>query len=106
MKKSLQDGKRYLPTSYRHVHHCEKDASECGDHCYKFASSDPTDPDLQKKCAHEHKDTCLYCDNIKGCLDEKENVMKSDSIDSNEQKEDLLCDFKLPKQFVSGNHIL
>lgn len=59
MKKSLQDGKRYLKSSYRC--HCQQDESECGDHCRKFALSDPADPHIQEKCAHEHKVTCPQC---------------------------------------------
>ena len=93
MKKSLQDGKRYLKTSYRC--HCEQDQSECGDHCRKFALSDPTDPHLQEQCTHDHNETCPHCDNINVCLHEIEQVMKSDNTRyySNEQKDDLIYDF-------------
>jgi len=93
MKRSLQDGKRYLKTEYRN--HCQQDESECCDHCRKFALSDCTDPLLQEHCTHEHQASCGQCDEIKVCLHEIEQVIRSESVIfySKEQKEDLLYDF-------------
>ena len=93
IKESLQSGKRYFKTSYRCD--CQQDESECSDHCRKFALSDSKDPHLQEKCTREHKEVCPHCEDIKKCLQEIEQVLKSDSTRfySNEQKEDLLYDF-------------
>ena len=50
MKKSLQDGKRYLKTGYRN--NCQQDESTWPDHCLKFALSDPNDSDLEEQCGN------------------------------------------------------
>ena len=94
MKKSLQDGKQYLKTSYRV--HCQQDESECSDHCCKFSLSDPVDKDLQEKCVHKHKEMCPNCEDIKECFHDIEQYLKSPRARfySNEHKEDLLYDFK------------
>lgn len=94
MKSSLQEGKRYLKTSYRF--HCQQYESQCSDHCCKFALSDPKEKNLQEKCEHEHKEACRPCNEIKNCLCEIEHVLQRDvtAFYSEEQSEDLLYDFK------------
>jgi hypothetical protein len=94
MKKSLQDGKRYLKTQYRY--HCQEDENKCSDHCRKFSLSDPTDPQLQEQCSHVHTVDCHLCNDMKVSLYEIKDSINSDSTNyySKEQKEDLLYDFE------------
>ena len=83
-----------MKTDYRV--HCKPEEAACPDHCRKFALSDKQDPDFQEFCSHQHSETCGYCENLKNVLDEVEVQIRGSSWHpySEDQQEDLLCDFR------------
>ena len=68
VKDRLKAGKSHLKTNFKI--HISKE-SQCADHCWVFALSDPED----HLCEHEHTKSCQSCDNIKNGLDEIELVL-------------------------------
>ena len=94
VKRKLKVAKRYLKTGYRA--HCKPEEAACPEHCRKFALSDEKDPDFQERCSHQHLETCGECQNLRNVLEEVENQIRDSSWNpySNEQREDLLHDFK------------
>ncbi len=99
-KRLLREAKRYLKTGY--VKHCQEAESTCGDHCRKFALSDPLSKDLQEKCSHPHSSSCMSCENLKETLEDIKNVITSFSTNmySKEQQEDLLYDYSNAREQV------
>lgn len=95
LQRSLSNGKRYFKTEYQS--HCQDDESECPDHCRKLGLSDPSDPDFQEQCAHQHTLRCPQCDEVTSCLQKMQEIVKDSkelSFYSKEQQDDLLYDIQ------------
>jgi hypothetical protein len=100
VKEKLRDAKRYLKTGYRV--HCKPEESPCPDHCRKFALSEENDSDYQEKCSHQHYEICKDCYKLIHVLHDIECKIQSSLWNpySNEQREDLLYDFKQARSHI------
>ena len=100
LKKKLNHCKNYLKTEFKV--NCAAQESECADHCRRFALSDPNDVDFQNECQHSHSTACKQCDELRVTLDEIETSIQNHSncLYSQEQREDLLYDFKSSKNGI------
>ena len=107
-KKLLNDCKRYLKTDYRV--HCQDSHSSCPDHCRDYTLSDGKDKAFSVTCNHTHDVLCNQCESLNSVLKDIENQIKSSSIlfYSDDQKEDLLHDWKKSKECIYNwkSHIL
>ncbi len=107
-KKLLNDCKRYLKTDYRV--HCQDSHSSCPDHCRDYTLSDGKDKAFSVTCNHTHDVLCNQCESLNSVLKDIENQIKSSSIlfYSDDQKEDLLHDWKKSKESIYNwkSHIL
>ena len=110
LKEKLKKGKNYLKKEY--MSDCGADESECADHCWRFALSDPKVPEFQSRCishtSHEMK--CNCCEELKVAFDLIENSItdQTSSLYSEEQRDDLLYDFNSSKNKIMAwkSHIL
>ncbi|KAL9958399.1 hypothetical protein ACROYT_G035406 [Oculina patagonica] len=100
LKNKLNHCKNYLKTEFKV--NCSALESDCADHCRKFALSDPDDADFQNECQHSHSRACKQCDELKITLDEVEESIRShsNSLYSQEQRDDLLYDFQSSKNGI------
>lgn len=95
LRESLANAKKYFKTEYQN--HCKDTESQCADHCRKFGLSDPSDPDLQEKCAHQHVLRCPQCDDIYSCLQKINKIVKDGkdlSFYNKDHQDDLLYDIQ------------
>ena len=97
--KKLSRAVLYLKTDYSV--HCRED-TPCPDHCRSFALSDPQASCFQQPCAHRHDLFCERCDELKDVLNDIETKVKtqSSSMYSEEQKLDILHDFRKAKDDI------
>ena len=68
LENRLTQGKRYLKGDYKT--NCKHFTSEIADHCRALALSDPKLEEFQHKCDHQHSQSCMHCDDLKGVLDD------------------------------------
>ena len=57
-----------------------QEESACGDHCRRFALSDPADDDFKYQCLHDHTIKCESCKNLTNAIqsvEEKINELSS-----------------------------
>lgn len=101
LKNRLNDGMKYLKTTYKTD--CMAEESECADHCRHFALSDQSVQKLTKKCSHSsHHLSCKHCQELRLVMDEIEASIKnhSSNLYSSEQRDDLMYDFKASKSKI------
>ena len=82
LEASLNKGKRYLKGEYKS--HCLEAESRVGDHCRKFALSDPQEREYQETCDHQHDEPCYDCEGLKDVL-ERMNGINLDAFTTKEQ---------------------
>lgn len=93
-RKSVKSGLLYLKLKY--PVHCADDTSLCGDHCRRYALSDPKDSDFQQHCEHEHLMKCDECENLDFVLADIKAKVQSLCQDPKlyEQRDDIMHDLR------------
>ena len=98
-RKKLRECKKYLKIDYRL--HCKEVESPCPDHCRKFALSDSANKIFQESCSHEHTLVCVQCEGLTQVMSDIERAIQTcNGFYRNDQKEDLLHDFRLAKKAI------
>ena len=98
-RKKLRECKKYLKIDYRL--HCKEVESPCPDHCRKFALSDSANKIFQESCSHEHTLVCDQCEGLTQVMSDIERAIQTcNGFYGNDQKEDLLHDFRLAKKAI------
>lgn len=101
VSRQLDCSKQYLKTTYKV--HCMEEDTQCADHCRFFSLSDPDDEDFQVNCTHTHNQVCDSCENIRCVMEAIEEKITSQSSPhtlTEDEKGDLLHDFKEGKAHI------
>ena len=78
--------------------HCKETESPCPDHCRKYALSDSGNKEFQELCNHQHTLVCDQCERLAQVLVDIEHAIQTcQGFYGNDQKEDILHDFRLAK---------